>query len=57
MIYRITAPHYCAGLEVTNGRVGPWVAPILAWATGKEWEWCKAYFRRKGFKIEEVAKP
>lgn len=52
MIYAITAPHYCAGLEVIDGRVGPWCAPILAWARGKPWPWVRAYFERKGYRVE-----
>lgn len=53
MIYAIEAPHFCAGLEVTEGRVGPWCAPIIAWARGKEWAEVRAYFLRKGYRIVE----
>jgi len=52
-LIRITAPHYCAGLEVENG----WItnaAPILFWSIGRRWDRVRPYFERKRFKIEEL---
>lgn len=54
MLVRITAPHYCAGLEVEAGRVVR-AAPILKWAVGKEWGSVQAYFRGKRYRVEVVA--
>lgn len=47
-LWHVTAPHFCAGLEVRHGRV-TLAAPILAWAVGKLWGEVRAYARRKGW--------
>ena len=47
-LWRITAPHFCAGLVVRDGKVVR-AAPILAWAVGKEWLVVKRYMVRKGW--------
>ena len=53
MIVAIEAPHFCAGLEVLDGRIGSWCAPILRWAQGKPWPEVRAYCLRKGWKVTE----
>lgn len=52
-LFRITAPHYCAGLEVEAGRVVR-AAPILLWAKWRKWLDVERYFRGKGFRVEVV---
>lgn len=47
-LWQITAPHFCAGLVVTAGKVAR-AAPILAWAMGREWRKVRAYAQRKGW--------
>lgn len=47
----IDAPHFCAGFEIMNGRVGNWCAPILSWARGKEVGWLQSYCRSKSWKL------
>lgn len=54
MLYAIEAPHFCCGLEVVDGRVGAWCAPIIGWARGKPWNEVRAYFERKGYKVTEA---
>jgi len=51
MLVRITAPHYCAGLEVLDGKVVE-TAPILNWAMGKTFREVLIYLRRKGYKVQ-----
>lgn len=51
MIYCIEAPHYCAGLEVIDGKVGPWCAPIIGWARGRAWSEVRRYFESKGYRV------
>lgn len=52
-LVRVTAPHYCAGLEVESDRVVR-AAPILKWAVGRDWSGVRAYFRGKRFRVEVV---
>lgn len=35
-LYRVDAPHFCAGLIVSDGRVID-AAPIRRWTVGKRW--------------------
>lgn len=42
-LYQIHAPHFCAGVVVRDGRVTA-AAPIVRWAIGKNWRWCRDYF-------------
>lgn len=49
-IFQITAPHYCAGLAVEDGRV-VWAAPILKWTKGKTWRKTKQYFDERGYTV------
>lgn len=50
-LYRITAPHFCAGLVVIDGRIVR-AAPILRWTLGKTPRQVWPYFRRKRWQIE-----
>lgn len=52
-LWRITAPHYTAGL-ITVGTRCVHAAPILRWAVGKELDYLIRYFHRKRFKVERV---
>lgn len=47
-LWQLTAPHFCAGLEVRHGRV-TLAAPILQWTVGRLWGEVRAYARRKGW--------
>lgn len=51
MLYRITAPHFVAGLNTEVGVVVE-AAPILKWALGKDIDYLKEYFKRKNWQIE-----
>jgi hypothetical protein len=53
MLYRISAPHYVAGLIVQNGIVKE-AAPILGWCCFKEWSFCEKYFKKKNYTIEQL---
>jgi hypothetical protein len=53
-LYRISAPHYVAGLVVLNGFVCR-AAPILQWAVGKRWSFCEDYFLGKRYKVEDLS--
>ena len=51
-LIRITAPHYCAGVELgPDGRVIQ-TAPILSWARGKRGAQLENYCIRKGYAYE-----
>lgn len=49
----IDAPHYCAGLVLTNGRCTE-AAPILNWALGRSGDDLRQYFARKKFRVHEI---
>lgn len=52
-LFRITAPYFCAGVEIEDGVVVE-AAPILAWMIGKPFTYVKSYCTRKSFSIEKV---
>ncbi len=52
--YRITSHHFCAAV-IVSGDLVLQSAPILAWSVGKDWEWVRTYFNRKGWTIEPLA--
>lgn len=54
-LYRVTAPHFCAGFVAVRGSVVG-AAPILSWAVGKDLPWVLAYLRRKGWAVEALPK-
>ncbi len=51
-LLRITAPHFCAGLETDS--VCRRAAPILKYMVGWTQSQVRRYCRRKGWKIEIV---
>lgn len=53
ILYRVTAPHFCAGMIVVGLHVVD-AAPILRWAIGKHMSYLASYFKRKGWTMEEV---
>lgn len=53
MLWQITAPHYCAGLIVEDGKVTQ-AAPILKWSIGKSWREVKKYLIAKGYHGEAL---
>lgn len=55
MLYQITAPHFCAGLEVAPGGVVYNAAPILRWTIGKQYSYVSRYCQQRGWKTERVA--
>lgn len=46
----ITAPHFCAGAVIINGRIVR-AAPILGWTHGKSVQQGEAWCRRKGYEV------
>ncbi len=52
-LYRIDAPHYCAGLEV-EGNLVVLAAPILDWAIDMSWPVVHGYFERNGYVVIKV---
>lgn len=51
VLYRVTAPHLCAGMVVLGFHVVE-AAPILRWAIGKHVTFLQGYFKRKGWIME-----
>lgn len=52
-LYRVTAPHFCAGFVAARGSVVG-AAPILHWAVGKGVAWLLTYSERKGWQVEAL---
>ena len=52
-LLHITAPHFCAGAVVENGKVTR-AAPILGYMRGWDPAKVKAYAARKGWKVLET---
>jgi hypothetical protein len=50
---RVVAPHFVAGLIVVDNRVFE-AAPILSWMIGKDQQWIRSYFKKKGWKAYVV---
>ena len=56
-LWRVTAPHFCAGIVTEiNGFVRN-APPILKWAIGKDISWLKTYCRTRRWKLELVDEP
>lgn len=53
-LYRVTAPHYCAGFYTDGKGLVVGAAPILSWCKGKRVEWLTAYFSGKKYQMEKV---
>lgn len=56
MLVQVTAPHFCAGIVLTDGRVTT-TAPILKWSVGWQRERLSAYFKSKGWRAVVVTHP
>ena len=59
MLVRVVAPHFVAGLVLTDDTCTD-AAPIMRWAIGKHRAFLSEYFRRKGWKAAIIpcrAKP
>ena len=56
-LYRITAPHFCAGVAVAPDGMIIKTAPILHWAFNRSWGSLRRWAEGKGFKIEKVEPP
>ena len=52
-LIQITAPHFCAGAVIKNGKVVI-TAPIIKWMIGKNKEFITNYCKKKKWKIREV---
>lgn len=48
MLYRITAPHFCAGIDKRSGRVAPILAYMRRWPLDRIADYC----RRRGWELE-----
>lgn len=53
-LYRITAPHYVAGIECYPDGAIRRTAPILAWCKSRGLKASLAYFKRKNYGVEEL---
>lgn len=54
-VWQITAPHYCAGLVVSDGMVTD-AAPIICWTVGKAWRDVRNQLRAKGYSGQQLPK-
>ena len=54
-LFRITAPHFCAGVAVAHDGAIIQTAPILRWAFNKPWAYLREWAERKGYKVEKVS--
>lgn len=52
-LYRITAPHFCAGLISQEAKIVR-AAPIIHWMRGQDTDALIAYCKLKGWKLEVV---
>jgi hypothetical protein len=55
-LYRITAPHFVAGLTVDGdygGRIGD-AAPIIGWSIGWKLDDFLSYCKRKNWTVEDL---
>jgi hypothetical protein len=53
-LYRITAPHFCAGMIVSLPGIVLHAAPIIAWTKGKSVAELFRYCHRKRWHMELV---
>jgi hypothetical protein len=49
-LYRVDAPHFCAGLEADNGKVIR-AAPIIGWMVGRRLDHIADYCRKKRWTV------
>ena len=53
-LYRIVAPHFCAGVKTDESTKVVFAAPILGWTVGKPVSTIRRWCIRKGYEIDEV---
>ena len=58
VLFRIDAPHFCAGGDIQNGQI-VWAAPIISYMVGWDVKKAHDYCKRKkwnitSYKIEKV---
>lgn len=51
-LWRVTAAYFVAGILVAQDGVITHAAPILKWASNKQFAWFRAYCKQKGWKLE-----
>lgn len=51
-LVRITAPHFCAGVEIDDKDKVVKFAPILKWTKGRTLWWLERYCKKKKWEIE-----
>jgi hypothetical protein len=54
-LVRVTAPHFCAAMEMNEFGVCVRAPPILKWAVGKHRNYLASYFRQKGWEAAFVS--
>jgi hypothetical protein len=52
-LIRISAPHFCAGADVKDGKIID-AAPIIKWMKGRTLWWVRKYCEKKKWEIEVV---
>jgi hypothetical protein len=50
LIVRITAPHFCAGYDLSTGRIAPIIAYMRRWSVDRISDYC----RRRGWEVEVI---
>ena len=53
-LYRITAPHFSAGVAVAHDGAIIQVAPVLRWALKRPWDDLRRWAQVKRYKVERV---
>lgn len=51
-VWRVTAPHYVAGMTIADGVSVKPCAPILGWTLGKSAAYLRSYFKQKRHTVE-----
>lgn len=53
-LFRVVAPHYVAGFEVSHQGMVLRAAPVLGWAVGKPYRRVERYLRNNGYQVENL---
>lgn len=56
-IGRIVAPHFVAGFEIVDRKVGRWCAPIIRYMVGWDGRKVGDYCKRKGWELQVLTCP
>ena len=54
ILWRISAPHFCAGVIVAQDGIVLDAAPILRWACNKPWAYLRQWALRRRYCVERV---